>query len=101
MPRLPYPAPHDDGRSGRNWSLRDDEASVNQQWPGTVSNGVQVAGLASFAVEREAMRTRRGSTKMVELEGWNGSPNPLRIHRDKLRLLGPNGGVFTARRQSD
>ena len=59
------------------------------------SNGVQVAVLRQVCAETMVNAFETFIDETVELQVRNGSPNPVRIHRDKLRLLGPNGGVFT------
>lgn len=64
--------------------------------PALSSNGVQVAVLRQLCAETSLNAYETWIDETVELQVRNGSPNPLRIHRDKLRLLGPNGGVFTA-----
>ena len=63
--------------------------------PALSSNGVQVAVLRQLCAETSFNAFETFVDETVELQVRNGSPNPVRIHRDKLRLLGPNGGVFT------
>jgi len=64
--------------------------------PTLSTNGVQVAVVRQLCAESSVNAFENWIDERVELQVRNGSPGPVRIHRDKLRLLGPNGDVFTA-----
>ena len=55
------------------------------------SNGVQVAVLRQVCAETMFNAFETFINETVELQVRNGSPNPVRIHRDRIRLLGPIG----------
>jgi hypothetical protein len=63
--------------------------------PAWSSNGVQVAVLRQVCAETMRNEFETFIDETVELQVRNGSPNPVRIHRDRIRLLGPYGGVYT------
>ena len=63
--------------------------------PALSTTGVQVAVVRQRCGESSVTALDNWIEETVELQVQNGSPGPVRIHRDKLRLLGPNGGVFT------
>ncbi len=63
--------------------------------PALSPNGVQVAVLRQMCGESSITALDVWIDETVELQVRNGSPGPVSIHRDRLRLLGPNGGVFT------
>lgn len=64
--------------------------------PAQSSSGIQVAVLRQLCAETSVDLYDRLINETVELQVRNGSPEPVHVHRDKLRLLGPNGGVFTS-----
>ncbi len=63
--------------------------------PALSSSGVQVAVLRQRCAESSVNAFETWIDETVELQVRNGSSGPVGIHRNKLRLLGPNGEVFT------
>jgi len=63
--------------------------------PALSTTGVQVAVVRQLCGESSVTALDTWIDETVELQVRNGSPGPVSVHRDKLRLLGPNGGVFT------
>jgi hypothetical protein len=66
--------------------------------PAMSSNGVQIAVVRQICAESQPVGPMLGNwvDETVEVQVRNGSPQPVAIHLDRFRLLGPDGGVLAS-----
>jgi hypothetical protein len=64
--------------------------------PALSSNGVQVAVVRQLCAPTQFGSLSQWVDETVELQVRNGSPDAVIVHRDKIHLLGPDGGAYSS-----
>jgi hypothetical protein len=64
--------------------------------PALSANGVQIAVLRQACSQMQAIEDVPSDSgdETVEIQVRNGSPEPVSVHRDRFRLLGPDGSAL-------